>query len=316
MKSFFFVLRIALAWALAHRALTRRLATASSAAPPTSSPSPPSIVVIVVAVRAFSHVRRVRLIADRVDAATLANRHRRQIEMPFPAGEAFDLVDAAIRELPLRGDRREHARQPAGPRPRAAHGPYPSGTQGPQAGDRRGRARAATRSSRPSRPATTPAASRWSASPRAAPGSTGSWSTTAPTSRTPRRSRAPSRAASPSGARASRRARAQTATEKELTVAKLSLLHAQVEPHFLYNTLASAQVLTRSDPARADRMLGHLIAYLRHSLPRTEDALSTLGRGARARARLPRDPAGSAWASACACRSRCPTRSTPCRCRR
>jgi LytS/YehU family sensor histidine kinase len=69
----------------------------------------------------------------------------------------------------------------------------------------------------------------------------------------------------------------QTATEKELTVAKLSLLHAQVEPHFLYNTLASAQLLTRSDPPRAEEMLGHLIQYLRHSLPRTEDELSTLG---------------------------------------
>src|SRR5690606_12586743 len=56
---------------------------------------------------------------------------------------------------------------------------------------------------------------------------------------------------------------APTATEKELTVARLSLLHAQVEPHFLYNTLASAQLLTRSDPARADQMLGHLIQYLR-----------------------------------------------------
>ncbi|MBW3550284.1 MAG: histidine kinase, partial [Proteobacteria bacterium] len=70
---------------------------------------------------------------------------------------------------------------------------------------------------------------------------------------------------------------AQTVTEKELTVAKLSLLHAQVEPHFLYNTLASAQLLTRSDPPRADQMLGYLIQYLRHSLPRTDDELSTLG---------------------------------------
>ncbi|MEO6170508.1 MAG: histidine kinase, partial [Lysobacter sp.] len=70
---------------------------------------------------------------------------------------------------------------------------------------------------------------------------------------------------------------AQTATEKELTVAKLSLLHAQVEPHFLYNTLASAQLLTRSDPARAEEMLGHLIQYLRHSLPSTDTGQSTLG---------------------------------------
>ncbi|HXZ48472.1 MAG TPA: histidine kinase, partial [Usitatibacter sp.] len=68
-----------------------------------------------------------------------------------------------------------------------------------------------------------------------------------------------------------------TAADKELAEAKLSLLHAQVEPHFLYNTLASAQLLTRSDPAKADRMLGNLITYLRTSLPRTGQSLSTLG---------------------------------------
>jgi LytS/YehU family sensor histidine kinase len=69
----------------------------------------------------------------------------------------------------------------------------------------------------------------------------------------------------------------ETATDKELAVARLSLLHAQVEPHFLYNTLASAQVLTRTDPAKAEQMLGHLIQYLRHSLPRAEESMSTLG---------------------------------------
>lgn len=69
----------------------------------------------------------------------------------------------------------------------------------------------------------------------------------------------------------------ETATEKELAVAKLSLLHAQVEPHFLYNTLGSAKYLIASDPARAEAMLDNLILYLRHSLPRTNDAPSTLG---------------------------------------
>src|SRR3546814_639565 len=67
-----------------------------------------------------------------------------------------------------------------------------------------------------------------------------------------------------------------TASARELSEAKLSLLNAQVEPHFLY-TLASAQALTRSDPQRADAMLGHLIAYLRRSLPRNLDGQSTLG---------------------------------------
>jgi LytS/YehU family sensor histidine kinase len=68
-----------------------------------------------------------------------------------------------------------------------------------------------------------------------------------------------------------------TASDKELAEARLSMLHAQVEPHFLYNTLASAQLLTRSDPARADLMLGHLVTYLRNSLPRNEDGMTTVG---------------------------------------
>ena len=57
-------------------------------------------ILAIVIVSAFSHVRRVRLIAGKVNASTLANRQRRQIEVPFEAGEAFDLLDAAIRELP------------------------------------------------------------------------------------------------------------------------------------------------------------------------------------------------------------------------
>src|SRR3546814_13225370 len=56
-----------------------------------------------------------------------------------------------------------------------------------------------------------------------------------------------------------------TASARELSEAKLSLLNAQVEPHFLYKTLASAQALTRSVPPSADAMLGHLIAYPRRS---------------------------------------------------
>ncbi len=69
----------------------------------------------------------------------------------------------------------------------------------------------------------------------------------------------------------------ETVTEKELAVAKLNLLHAQVEPHFLYNTLGSAKYLIGSDPVRAEAMLDNLILYLRHSLPRSDDTPSTLG---------------------------------------
>jgi hypothetical protein len=69
----------------------------------------------------------------------------------------------------------------------------------------------------------------------------------------------------------------ETVVEKELAVAKLSLLHAQVEPHFLYNTLGSAKYLIASDPTRAEAMLDNLILYLRNSLPKTDDANTTLG---------------------------------------
>ncbi|MBC7916633.1 MAG: histidine kinase [Rhodoferax sp.] len=77
--------------------------------------------------------------------------------------------------------------------------------------------------------------------------------------------------------RSDRNAAERTALERQLAQTQLRLLQAQVEPHFLYNTLASAQLLTRSDPARADLMLGHLIAFLRSSLPGADAEQSTLG---------------------------------------
>jgi hypothetical protein len=49
-----------------------------------------------------------------------------------------------------------------------------------------------------------------------------------------------------------------------------------VEPHFLYNTLASVQALTEVDPARANAMTGHLIQYLRNALPKMRESVSTV----------------------------------------
>ncbi len=64
---------------------------------------------------------------------------------------------------------------------------------------------------------------------------------------------------------------------QQVTEAKLSALQAQVEPHFLYNTLASVQALTEVDPAQANAMTGHLIAYLRNALPKMRESVSTVG---------------------------------------
>jgi LytS/YehU family sensor histidine kinase len=68
-----------------------------------------------------------------------------------------------------------------------------------------------------------------------------------------------------------------TATQKEIAEARLGLLHAQIEPHFLYNTLGSAKYLIRTDPARAESMLDNLILYLRNSLPRADEPSPRLG---------------------------------------
>jgi hypothetical protein len=64
---------------------------------------------------------------------------------------------------------------------------------------------------------------------------------------------------------------------RQVTEAKLSALQAQVEPHFLYNTLASVQALTEVDPQRAHAMTGHLIQYLRNALPKMRESVSTVG---------------------------------------
>lgn len=71
-------------------------------------------------------------------------------------------------------------------------------------------------------------------------------------------------------------AEAQSA-RRQIMEAKLQALQAQVEPHFLYNTLANVQALTEVDPPAANKMVGHLIAYLRSALPKMRENTSTVG---------------------------------------
>jgi hypothetical protein len=58
--------------------------------------------------------------------------------------------------------------------------------------------------------------------------------------------------------------------------ARLRLLQAQVEPHFLFNTLANVQALVDSGSPQASKVLSSLIAYLRASVPRMHDRITTL----------------------------------------
>lgn len=74
------------------------------------------------------------------------------------------------------------------------------------------------------------------------------------------------------------RARAQVAErDRELARAELTVLRAQIEPHFLWNTLAHVQHLTRKSPEDAEKMTGHLIKFLRSAVPQTRGESTTLG---------------------------------------
>jgi len=65
--------------------------------------------------------------------------------------------------------------------------------------------------------------------------------------------------------------------ERRLTEAQMATLQAQVEPHFLFNTLALIGQLIETDQKEAARVHGHLIEYLRASLPQMRSAKGTGG---------------------------------------
>ncbi len=55
--------------------------------------------------------------------------------------------------------------------------------------------------------------------------------------------------------------------KRQVLEARVAAMQAQVEPHFLFNTLASIDHLIQTDPPRASVMQKHLIALLRASMP-------------------------------------------------
>ena len=56
--------------------------------------------------------------------------------------------------------------------------------------------------------------------------------------------------------------------ERTVLEARMEALQAQIEPHFLFNTLASIDQLIQTDPPRASKMQQSLIRYLRSAIPR------------------------------------------------
>jgi hypothetical protein len=65
--------------------------------------------------------------------------------------------------------------------------------------------------------------------------------------------------------------------EKQALNARLRLLQAQVEPHFLFNTLANVRELVTIGSPSASTVLDSLIAYLRAAVPRINQPTATMG---------------------------------------
>jgi signal transduction histidine kinase len=71
---------------------------------------------------------------------------------------------------------------------------------------------------------------------------------------------------------------AQQELSAQMLRARLSALQAQIEPHFLFNTLANVRRLYETTPSRGREMLASLIDYLRAALPSMRSDSSTVGR--------------------------------------
>jgi LytS/YehU family sensor histidine kinase len=66
--------------------------------------------------------------------------------------------------------------------------------------------------------------------------------------------------------------------DEQTAQARLQMLEAQIEPHFLFNTLAHVTRLYETDHVAGARMLGNLKSYLAVALPQMRATDSTLGR--------------------------------------
>ncbi len=73
---------------------------------------------------------------------------------------------------------------------------------------------------------------------------------------------------------------AHEALAKQTLEARLQLMEAQIEPHFLFNSLANVQRLYETEPESGERLVESLKTYLRAALPQMRETRSTLGREA------------------------------------
>ncbi|MGQ0586623.1 MAG: sensor histidine kinase [Gammaproteobacteria bacterium] len=69
---------------------------------------------------------------------------------------------------------------------------------------------------------------------------------------------------------------AKSELERQGLESRMRLLQAQVQPHFLFNTLANVRELVEAGSPQAPAVLNHLISYLRAVVPRLDDPMNTL----------------------------------------
>ena len=77
-------------------------------------------------------------------------------------------------------------------------------------------------------------------------------------------------------AQVAEQALAKKQQEKEFLASQLKLLQAQIEPHFLFNTLSNVVGMIHANPAGAENTLINLTKLLRSTLERTRDGESTI----------------------------------------
>jgi signal transduction histidine kinase len=65
--------------------------------------------------------------------------------------------------------------------------------------------------------------------------------------------------------------------ENQMVEARIKMMEAQIEPHFLFNTLATVKRLYRTEPANGAKMIARLKEYLQAALPQLRDGVPTLG---------------------------------------
>lgn len=235
------------------------------------------VALVLLLIAAASHVQRVERFAGSIDADKLRSRHTRQIEIPFEAAIALPMIEASLQELPTSENIKINNE---GMRFRARVKPVDLDNNPPSLWKKMVTNLGIDRTNHVIAEATENEGAlsvKLVCEPEGIavldylfPDEGTNLQNAETVTRAITRRIAEFR-------RGEQAVNTETVVEKELAVAKLSLLHAQVEPHFLYNTLGSAKYLIASDPVKAEAMLDNLILYLRNSLPRSQDAPTTLG---------------------------------------